>query len=151
MTVSACLCSFSAIGQDPRASASCRSSSSSPASIDATEKVSAGVRAECVRDACHAEAASPTLDTTEPSRTADRMNCSTVCQAASPLPVSVCDTIRTVSRAARDVPRSTSTMSETNGKADIQLLIPSRMDYLYTLCGFFENLGVVCEFDEDAS
>ena len=36
------------------------------------------------------------------------------------------------------------------GQPDIHLSIPSRFDYLFALCGFFENLlGAVCKFDDD--
>ena len=40
-------------------------------------------------------------------------------------------------------------MVTANGQPDIHLSIPSRLDYLYTLCGFFENLGSLCNFDDD--
>ena len=42
-------------------------------------------------------------------------------------------------------------MSTTNGKPEIRLSLPSRFEYLFTLCGFFANVGTLCNFDEDAS
>ncbi len=40
-------------------------------------------------------------------------------------------------------------MATANREPDIRLSIPSRLDYLFPLCGFFENLGALCKFDDD--
>lgn len=35
------------------------------------------------------------------------------------------------------------------GQPDIRLSIPSRLDYIFALCGFFENLGTVYQLDDE--
>ncbi len=42
-------------------------------------------------------------------------------------------------------------MPSTNGTSKIHLSLPSRPDYLFTLYGFFNSLGAVCQFDEEAN
>ncbi len=42
-------------------------------------------------------------------------------------------------------------MTQANGKPTIHLSLPSRADYLGTLYGFFQSLGIVCDLDEETS